>query len=898
MKGMGPTHNICTPQVDAEKSGSDTFFGCKNSVAEHPEKERIPTRTRKEPQANAYDTSECEDEEDVHSEEIDAEENANLDLNAEERSTSYPKITVPVYRKKKGKRDYAKYNSCFYCQELKAGGKIPRHLKSMHANEPLVAQSLACKKEARDMSLEKIRLMGDFNYNLKVYEKGEGELLLLRKPLKQKVCEDYLPCIHCLGFVDVNEMWAHIKRCKHRRRKLVENRNDKTHLGDNNDAYHENSIISQARMLLEGGKVYGEDRDIHTVRKTIVSKMRKSSDNIKDVVEKDMLILHFGNVLLTKTGKARRHCISQKMRQLARLLLKVRQLQGYSNITLQECLSATNFDHVVQATKELCQPLEETTMNGVSMSKSPSLGLHLGHSLIKCCFLKRGRAIRLGDDVMKEEADNFNELFQTEWTDKISSQSLQTLQERRYTSREKLPKTEDLQLLKAHKEKSLEAEMHMLKRYPSAAAWRALSKSVYVLITVFNKRRGGEVAKMQLSCFFDRDSAGGGHADILNCLSDLEKKLVNRFDVVRLPGKRNRPVPLLLQKKWAEAMQLLVDKRNDCDIPITNTYFFATPNRLTYINAWQTLHTAVVNAGCSEPLKISTTTLRKYTATILQVLDLTKGEQEWLSNHLGHELEIHKEVYRLQEATIEAGKVSKLLLAVEQGNIKNFKGKNLNEIDEDDIQLHDEQDQDTVVHEGEQVSDNEEPLQEDQPVAHNRTPDEADSNEVSDHGDQERETSQKRRRRKSAIGDKQQLLNRRRYVEKVSDHDAHDVELPHKRRRKKAGICKASGVNNKQLQNRRQHLDGNSDEVSDHDDHEWKPPPKEQRKKTDSKDKKRRWTQKEQDIFKKVLGNFIKRKVMPTRAALDKTQNQLGGKRTILQIRARANNMIKMKQYC
>ena len=54
-----------------------------------------------------------------------------------------------------------------------------------------------------------------------------------------------------------------------------------------------------------------------------------------------------------------------------------------------------------------------------------------------------------------------------------------------------------------------------------------------------------------------------------------------------------------------------------------------------------------------------------------------------MSNHLGHELQIHKEVYRLQESSIEAGKVSKLLLALEQGNIQNIKGKNLDEIQED-----------------------------------------------------------------------------------------------------------------------------------------------------------------------------------------------------------------------
>ena len=64
------------------------------------------------------------------------------------------------------------------------------------------------------------------------------------------------------------------------------------------------------------------------------------------------------------------------------------------------------------------------------------------------------------------------------------------------------------------------------------------------------------------------------------------------------------------------------------------------------------------------------------------MLELNQHELEWLSNHIGHELEIHKEVYRLHESTLEASKVSKLLLALEEGSVVNLKGKTLSEISE------------------------------------------------------------------------------------------------------------------------------------------------------------------------------------------------------------------------
>ncbi|KAJ8315453.1 LOW QUALITY PROTEIN: hypothetical protein KUTeg_007603 [Tegillarca granosa] len=48
------------------------------------------------------------------------------------------------------------------------------------------------------------------------------------------------------------------------------------------------------------------------------------------------------------------------------------------------------------------------------------------------------------------------------------------------------------------------------------------------------------------------------------------------------------------------------------------------------------------------------------------IIDLGPNqEQEWLANHMGHNLSVHKQYYRLQEQTLELAKVSKLLLAVE-----------------------------------------------------------------------------------------------------------------------------------------------------------------------------------------------------------------------------------------
>ncbi|KAJ8312096.1 hypothetical protein KUTeg_009469 [Tegillarca granosa] len=55
----------------------------------------------------------------------------------------------------------------------------------------------------------------------------------------------------------------------------------------------------------------------------------------------------------------------------------------------------------------------------------------------------------------------------------------------------------------------------------------------------------------------------------------------------------------------------------------------------------------------------------------------SNNELKWLANHMGHSLAIHKNFYRLQEQTLELAKVSKLLIATDDGQAHKFAGKSL-----------------------------------------------------------------------------------------------------------------------------------------------------------------------------------------------------------------------------
>ena len=61
--------------------------------------------------------------------------------------------------------------------------------------------------------------------------------------------------------------------------------------------------------------------------------------------------------------------------------------------------------------------------------------------------------------------------------------------------------------------------------------------------------------------------------------------------------------------------------------------------------------------------------MRKYLATVVQVLNLKEHELDMLANHLGHDLTVVRKYYRLQDCTIEQGKIERFLMSTD-GDIR------------------------------------------------------------------------------------------------------------------------------------------------------------------------------------------------------------------------------------
>lgn len=93
------------------------------------------------------------------------------------------------------------------------------------------------------------------------------------------------------------------------------------------------------------------------------------------------------------------------------------------------------------------------------------------------------------------------------------------------------------------------------------------------------------------------------------------------------------------------------------------------------------LRQVTLSANLNDPMAINGTNSRKFMATTFQLLNLKDHELDWVAKHLGHNILVHRQYYRLQEDVVELSKVSKLLLMLDQGKIKDFVGKSLDDID-------------------------------------------------------------------------------------------------------------------------------------------------------------------------------------------------------------------------
>ena len=145
---------------------------------------------------------------------------------------------------------------------------------------------------------------------------------------------------------------------------------------------------------------------------------------------------------------------------------------------LQDYINTSKFDELVYAVKDLCEFKAEAHSDvGI-----PSLALKLGHSIKRCAQVLNSSALRSKDEALIKQTKRFLGLFDAEWTNKISSRSLDSLGLKEKNKLKYLPLAEDLTVLKQHLDRKMANVSKSLKDLQESQSryvelWRVLAKA-------------------------------------------------------------------------------------------------------------------------------------------------------------------------------------------------------------------------------------------------------------------------------------------------------------------------------------------------------------------------------------------------------------------------------------
>ncbi|XP_071149520.1 uncharacterized protein [Mytilus edulis] len=576
-------------------------------------------------------------------------------------------------------RIYDNTHACYFCGKIVL--HINEHLKT-HRNQDEV-------KFEPDFTA--LRKLGDDRHNRQCLKKGEGEIILARRPKDYFDITQYGPCPDCREWVLLKGLKCHNIECnKYLNLKTKKRKKD---------------LIIKSQIL--AGHIKTKPTII--MQKEVLSIMTR--DEVSDIAQKDPLIMALGESWLKMNvgnKEKRKYYASARMRLCARFLNHLRSIQKskindkdasegehshegedkseedyIENIKqkpLWDFLKPQHFGDIVVAAIKCSYPNADDNEDLLS----PSNAIKLKYDINRLICSKWGFIVeKSGNGNSKEalECETILNQITRQWKEKVTTTARNVLNLRKYQEKKELPSPEDIRditefLVKELKELPLTSDN--FHRVVSLAQARLL---------LYNKRRSGELEVIKLQSFASRSQ---GLQDIDDSLSkdftEVEKYLVEKQDLMTVRGKRGRPVPVIIPPDCRRALSFLAnnEQRKLAKIVQGNPYLF--PNSVNYYaRAYDSVKKICNELQLVSPHRITSVSMRKYMATLTQMLNLDKYQLDWVCNHLGHTRSVHKEHYRQMSGLLERTQISKLLLIQDLNLTSKFKGKKLEDMDIKDV---------------------------------------------------------------------------------------------------------------------------------------------------------------------------------------------------------------------
>lgn len=554
--------------------------------------------------------------------------------------------------------------------------QITRHLTRNHKSTLEVKEALSFPSKSKDRREEwqKIIRKGDYQANLDSLRNGATNFVVVREG-KQKN-DEYIPCPHCCGFFSTKMLYKHSNICFMKR-------------SEGRDKFP----VSVGRAMLSSAIVTNKFSDLNSL---VLDKMKK--DNLYLLIKNDKYLCLYGHIQMQQKEKVRYHDIRYSLRALAKLLQQVRSNTGNSELKSDDLVDAKMFDEVVNASKELAG------YKGPRDIAVPNIFLKTGYSLKNLMLSVRTVALKEMNQSKVNSLRNFADLYEDEW--QMHAKNCRSVYDARKSNKpEKLPDEGDVKLFRKY---CIQELNQLIAKVTSGNFsqhdFKRLEKITLARVISFNARRGSEASKLTLKIWEGvEDDRWKQRFSIDKIEDEIERKLAERLKICYVEGKNKQGsksalVPILFTNEMIEAIRLLIKHRSLANITGENDYIFASGE--LFMRGWDTLQAVAKQIdGLNHPELITPTRTRKFLATSLQLLDMNEAELTWLTNHMGHTLNVHFAWYRKEDSHIELTKVAKVLTALDQG--KNIQSKRIDNCLED-VDGMDESD-DNNIHEDEGI---------------------------------------------------------------------------------------------------------------------------------------------------------------------------------------------------
>ena len=543
-----------------------------------------------------------------------------------------------IYRVAPKKKRYDSVNSCWYCQK-KIKQKMKRHLETVHACEERVKAASTGTKGEQQAKFQKLLNEGNFEHNMRVLEAGHGELLLRRRPSRTGIpISSFLPCPSCKAFMLKDDLYKHGEKCSER---SASGRPVRT-------------IVTEAECMLPS-----PENDVPVSK--LVDGIRDKA--VRDVIMSDPTLLDYVRYTMKTKGTTPNQVktLKNRLRLLAKLLIRAREMER-ANMSMRDLCTPARFEMIVNISQEL-GGREET--DGQPGFKIPSVPRAIGQALGKVIMVLESTAIKLGDENHQKMLAGFDRLHKIEWSDRVNRASHHTVNMRRQKKDDGVPSTQDMKMLSEllkNEVKMYTTKLQSCEERETRKHYNKLVESTSLSLLVFNKRRGGEAVKIKVRDYTERVDHTQNEV-VLQSLNDEEKELMGEMTLIKTSGKRDRTVPVLIPPEEKEAIDTLVSCRPIVGLDKEDGFLFGKSPKGSHINAWYALKQACGRAGVG---KVTSTSMRKYLATVAQVMNLNDTEMDQLASHLGHDIRVHRKHYRLQDSTVEMAKVANVLRSTEK----------------------------------------------------------------------------------------------------------------------------------------------------------------------------------------------------------------------------------------